>query len=202
MTIIEEKESFSWAPLPKWVLFPRYSFSIMLSPYGFFIFTPGDFQHACMSREQAKMPDPLFHLEGVPSSTLSVFQLGSLFQLYLWVSLKKLSLSLSSQCKQWFVFFFTWLENSAHQKVPSAFLWEQCTVIVWREEAFLKIPMENAKAKNKVQRNLVRINGIAFWFKRKEDNKPASFEIEKKGAKQKPHRKKLTNNKWEWPLPN
>lgn len=55
-------------------------------------------------------------------------------------------------------------------------------MIVWREEAFLQIPMENVKAKNKVQRNLVRING----FKRKEDKKPASFEIEKKGAKQKP----------------
>lgn len=59
-------------------------------------------------------------------------------------------------------------------------------MIVLKEEAFLKIPMENAKSKAKVQRHLVRINGIASWFKRKEDNKPASFEIEKKGAKRKP----------------
>lgn len=46
-----------------------------------FIFTPGDFQLACLSWEQAKMPASLFHLEGVPSSALSVFQLGSLFLL-------------------------------------------------------------------------------------------------------------------------
>lgn len=31
-------------------------------------------------------------------------------------------------------------------------------MIVLKEEAFLNIPVENAKAKNKVQRNLVRIN--------------------------------------------
>lgn len=44
-------------------------------------------------------------------------------------------------------------------------LYKQCTMDVLKEQAFLEIPTDYAKATNEVQRNLVRINGIASWFK-------------------------------------
>lgn len=59
-------------------------------------------------------------------------------------------------------------------------------MIVLKEEASLKIPVENTKGKNKVQRNLVRINGPREEFIGRKKTNPGSFKTEKKRARQKP----------------
>lgn len=48
-------------------------------------------------------------------------------------------------------------------------------MIVLKGEAFLKIPVENTKGKNKVQRNLVRINGSREGLIGKKKTNPGSF---------------------------